>query len=118
MESTVGASDYGIYYLRDAQIENIVIHEGETLTFGVNIVKPEDETPTDGVTNNTWYKADDFHLYYVRALTEEEKTPTGIVRVETYEDGNQGVIYDLSGRRVEKASRGLYIIDGKKVLIK
>lgn len=118
MESTVGASDYGIYYLRDAQIENIVIHEGETLTFGVNIVKPEDETPTEGVTNDTWYKADDFHLYYVRALTEEEKTPTGIVRVETHEGGNQGVIYDLSGRRVENASRGLYIIDGKKVLFK
>ncbi len=28
----------------------------------------------------------------------------------------EGVIYDLSGRRVEKATKGLYIINGKKVL--
>ena len=28
----------------------------------------------------------------------------------------EGVIYDLSGRRVEKAMKGLYIINGKKVL--
>ncbi|MCH5182019.1 MAG: hypothetical protein J1F06_05240, partial [Prevotellaceae bacterium] len=29
-----------------------------------------------------------------------------------------GKIYDLSGRRVEKAQKGLYIVDGKKVLVK
>ena len=28
----------------------------------------------------------------------------------------EGVIYDLSGRRVEKATKGIYIINGKKVL--
>lgn len=42
---------------------------------------------------------------------------TGIEAVE----GNQkdkAVIYDLTGRRVEKAVNGLYIINGKKVVIK
>lgn len=35
-------------------------------------------------------------------------------------DTNEGeqVIYDLSGRRVQKAQSGLYIINGKKVLVK
>lgn len=28
------------------------------------------------------------------------------------------VIYDLSGRRVQKAVKGLYIINGKKVYVK
>ena len=30
----------------------------------------------------------------------------------------KGAIYDLSGRRIEKAKKGLYIINGKKVLVK
>jgi hypothetical protein len=30
----------------------------------------------------------------------------------------EGTIYDLSGRRVEKAQKGLYIVNGKKVLVK
>ena len=44
------------------------------------------------------------------------KTSTGIEAVET-ENGAQ-VIYDLSGRRVAKAVKGLYIINGKKVYVK
>ena len=31
---------------------------------------------------------------------------------------NDNVIYDLSGRRVENPTKGLYIINGKKVVIK
>ena len=34
------------------------------------------------------------------------------------EDGNVKAIYDLQGRKVETPSRGLYIINGKKVLVK
>ena len=29
-----------------------------------------------------------------------------------------GKIYDLQGREVQKAQKGLYIINGKKVLVK
>lgn len=31
---------------------------------------------------------------------------------------NKGVIYDLQGRRVERAVRGLYIMNGRKVMVK
>lgn len=41
---------------------------------------------------------------------------TGVESIEVNAD-NQ-VIYDLSGRRVAKAGKGLYIINGKKVLVK
>lgn len=41
---------------------------------------------------------------------------TGISEVET-EAGN-AVIYDLTGRRVEKAINGIYIVNGKKVIVK
>ncbi len=41
--------------------------------------------------------------------------PTGIGRVNDTE-GQENVIYDLSGRRVERLQKGIYIINGKKVL--
>lgn len=40
---------------------------------------------------------------------------TGIGNVEG-ENGQNAVIYDLSGRRVQNAVKGLYIVDGKKVV--
>ena len=34
------------------------------------------------------------------------------------EEPSNGIIYDLSGRRVISPSKGIYIINGKKVMIK
>ena len=31
---------------------------------------------------------------------------------------NKGVIYNLNGQKVNKAQKGLYIIDGKKMFVK
>lgn len=42
---------------------------------------------------------------------------TGVIAVEAKTPA-QEVIYDLSGRRVQKATRGLYIINGKKTFVK
>ena len=49
-------------------------------------------------------------------LTYTDST-TGISEVET-ENGKVKGIYDLQGRRVENPTKGLYIINGKKVLVK
>ena len=47
------------------------------------------------------------------ALTEEE---TGIDEL-TGENANvKTAVYDLSGRRVQKAQKGIYVVNGKKVL--
>ena len=46
---------------------------------------------------------------------------TGIGSVtndDNVNDGQNGAIYDLSGRRVEKAVKGIYIQNGKKVYVK
>ena len=45
------------------------------------------------------------------------KNSTGIEEVET-ETGMTGIIYDLQGRKVENLSKGIYIVNGKKVLVK
>ena len=44
-------------------------------------------------------------------------TTTGIEQIEAGADA-KNAIYDLSGRRVNKAANGIYIINGKKVLVK
>lgn len=43
---------------------------------------------------------------------------TGIKGVEVNEDNKADVIYDLQGRRVANTAKGVYIINGKKVLVK
>ena len=46
-------------------------------------------------------------------------TPTEIENVETTDNGQQTtVIYDLQGRRVLNPTKGMYIVNGKKVIVK
>ncbi len=42
---------------------------------------------------------------------------TGVNNIAS-EDGNEKVVYNLSGQRVSKPTRGIYVINGKKVIIK
>lgn len=55
-----------------------------------------------------WVAYDHFQLHY-------EGIATGIVT--STQNATQGIIYDLMGRRVKSPIRGVYIIDGRKVLI-
>lgn len=111
------------------------------LTEGTNELKGTLETiakPTSGTVytlqnkNNTlgFYKYTGANVnggkaYYLWAegsavpmgfVFDFEGQTTGVESIEVNAD-NQ-VIYDLSGRRVAKAGKGLYIINGKKVLVK
>ena len=51
---------------------------------------------------------------------EEERTADGIdeVTTATVETATNAVYYDLQGRRVDHPVRGIYIVNGKKVIIK
>ncbi len=94
---TVEATDFGPMYLEDAIVDEIEVKDN-TLTIGVKSV--------DG-----WAKADNFRLYQISADT----TPV-ISVAETVSEGPKG-IYDLSGRRLNATPvKGVYIIDGKKVI--
>ena len=87
--------------------------------------------------NNFWYstgatKMMGFRAYFdlVDVLTEVENTygvkmfildgTTEIENIQTLNGSNvqDGEIYDLAGRRVERANKGIYIINNKKVLVK
>ena len=52
-------------------------------------------------------------------LEFEDGGTTGIETIEdTKQNTEDGVYYDLQGRRVENPTRGVYIVNGKKVIIK
>ena len=53
----------------------------------------------------------------VEEYKEAQEVPTGINGF-TAEKQNDATIYNLNGQRVEKAQKGLYIINGKKVMVK
>lgn len=52
----------------------------------------------------------------VKAFYFDSNRETAIENVNANVNVNEGVVYDLNGRRVSKAQKGIYIINGKKVL--
>lgn len=45
-------------------------------------------------------------------------TATAVKAIDNEQDKGDKAIYDLSGRRVENPQKGIYIVNGKKVVIK
>ena len=64
-------------------------------------------------TKSLYEKEEPWNLF----LDINELDLTGVEEVKA-ENGNVKAIYDLQGRRVDTLNKGLYIIDGKKVLVK
>ncbi|MBQ8277221.1 MAG: MucBP domain-containing protein [Bacteroidaceae bacterium] len=59
------------------------------------------------------------HAWRMKSIEDAGIDITGIGNVNAAEGSNKAnEIYDLSGRRVQKAAKGLYIVNGKKVLVK
>ena len=54
----------------------------------------------------------------VQALRITRGDEEGTTGIESVELGEELVIFDLAGRRVQKMEKGIYIVNGKKVVIK
>ena len=79
-----------------------------------------DGNETEG--NVVTYKIDEVgygHAWRLMSIEDADIDITGIGNVNAAEGSNKAnEIYDLSGRRIQKAAKGLYIVNGKKVLVK
>ena len=84
------------------------INVGGRYIFGAGD-KIDSGTSTDDRNGYNWW------LEEVDASELPNGEITGVANVEVQEST---VIYDLLGRRVEKMEKGLYIVNGKKVLVK
>ena len=73
--------------------------------------------PVDGDANS-YYPYCDASLSAAELwVLEEVGNATGINEVEG-ENGKVEIVYDLQGRKVENPTKGMYIINGKKVFVK
>lgn len=89
------------------------------------------------ISNNTWFEAAENNPVNIKAFRayielSQEATARGIKGIFSDLDGEvtgingvnatekkfDGTVYDLSGRKVAQPARGLYIVNGKKVVIK
>ena len=68
------------------------------------------------VYNNKAYLNVPASMNAIRIRFENNDGTTDIIEVPTEVLNGNGGIYDLSGRRVEKATKGVYIVNGKKVI--
>ena len=73
---------------------------------------PEDASAQEGYARRAWS-----YLYNISLMgSDAYKEALAVSEVKTAK--TDGAIYDLSGRRVVKATKGLYIKDGKKFFVK
>lgn len=75
----------------------------------------------DAVENyNLWDKSDGWGYYFTYAMNDlyPEDDPVEIkeIKDENLKIKNGGSIYNLAGQRLNKTQKGLYIVNGKKVL--
>ena len=78
--------------------------------------------PVNGEDENTFF-CSGFKAYWLIAATQQgagyrigDKNTTAIDQL--LNENGEVVIYDITGRRVEKMEKGIYIVNGKKVVIK
>ncbi len=66
------------------------------------------------VAESYWTCIDNFRLYYYGSIDQETVTPVESITADAAADAP---MYDLSGRRIAKPTKGLYIQGGKKVIL-
>ncbi len=82
-----------------------VLKEGETFTSQFYFISGINRY----TVNITFMTPDDYKVYM---------TPVEGIAADAAASGQAGAIYDLSGRKVSKAVKGVYIQDGKKYIVK
>jgi len=70
------------------------------------------------VSANYWTCFDNFRLCFYGSLTSDEVTPVQAVEADARPAASSAVLFDLQGRHVTHPRRGIYIRNGKKIILK
>lgn len=121
--------------LTDQKLQNFVISQmNKRNNIGERHRKVGDKTLFTDITGTSYTLTDltenIVYAYRVKAISEDGESKwseyaevdlsqgTGIESVPASALTKDGVIYDLSGRRVQQMQRGIYIMNGKAVIVK
>lgn len=93
---------------------NIIFNVTDTkkMSFDVEEWLGEWDTDTRIVTKIGFQKENKIYIFNITFVSEEVYTRIA----EAKANASKAVIFDLSGRRVEKTGRGVYIMNGKKMV--
>jgi len=91
--------------------------DANLVTMATDNIEVADGTLRLGVKNNGTMGARWFGVDWIK-LTFVNNVVTGIENVSRQDSQTERTVFTLSGQRVEKAAKGLYIINGKKVVVK
>ena len=111
-------------YAGSFEYDNVTLADGYT-TYVLTVKNGEGEA-------GFYKKTSGFKVYYNKAYLQVPTTQLANLRIRFGKqegttsidnsqltiDNAQLVIYDLTGRRVEKMGKGIYIVNGKKVIVK
>lgn len=112
-------TEVGVYLMATDGAESwtTVVTNSNPDHYAVDIKSDGEKVLTIGVlvkeTTSNWIAFDNFQLFYIG-----QTAPNAVEGVAADAANQPVVIYNLAGQRVSKAVRGLYIINGKKVVIK
>ena len=90
------------------QVLTSVTADGSSLKVGVK---------STNMSSAYWVIFDNFRLYYYGSVSADEVTGVEGAAMESRQTRKE-TVYDLQGRRVLSPSKGLYIVNGKKIVIK
>ncbi|MBR5577115.1 MAG: discoidin domain-containing protein [Bacteroidaceae bacterium] len=132
---TIGGEADGVTNLLDGtvastyvELESYVLSQNNDVVgfykAAMNFAKNGEEPWAKVEENGTHFLNNAFKAYLpasvvpltARFLSFDFGTETAIENIEGAENAANAVIYDLSGRRVQKAQKGLYIVNGVKVI--
>ncbi len=118
----------GNYYCNDIEDDNIGLNHRNVKEYNSSTMRmlgvTSDGKPAFVKSNIKYLPANKCYLSVssnapdILTIVTEEEYATGIKKVTTDSNDSNKVIYDLQGRQVVQPSKGLYIVNGKKVVIK
>lgn len=98
------ASKYFAKGLYENKVESIIDEDGKSLKIGLRCTS---------MPSYYWVIFDNFRLHFYGNPEAQ-----GISDVRSMMDDVRGEVYDLQGRRVANPLKGMYIVNGKKVVIR
>ena len=114
-EAGEGIEEYMITLDLEADAEFKIVKNGESLVW---YPEAENYKVTEAGNYTVYFRPNgdggDDWFYHVIYLVNNTATGIGFVTTDT----QNAVIYNLSGQRVMKAQKGIYIVNGKKVVVK
>ena len=117
-ESEITLGEYPVYIPNDMEAANAYIGFGYYSNNKLQFQVDEDGKAIIGIRKSEHIEGDwtiftNWQLYYLG------KSSTGVESINAENTANRkSAIYDISGRRVSKLTRGLYISNGRKVVVK